>query len=358
MSTRRLLIVDDSVVMRRALTSAISGKPDLEVAGTASNGHVALMKIPLLQPDVVALDLDMPGTGGMETLAAIRETYPKLPVVVLTAATPQGAAATVEALTRGASDFVLKPDVTVPTADMLRRFGDELASKVALRDAGGSPGPRLPRTRSEPPSVHSRTGSRIDLLAIGVSTGGPQALTDLIPALPADFPVPILIVQHMPPLFTGLLAERLAAKARIPVAEARSSDTLVPGHAWIAPGDFHMALERHVGTVRIVTHRDPPENSCRPAVDVLFRSAAQVFGSHVLAVVMTGMGQDGLRGCEHIREAGGQVLVQDEASSVVWGMPGLVARAGLADQVLPLNKLGEEIIERVQSNRRNLRAVI
>jgi two-component system chemotaxis response regulator CheB len=162
----------------------------------------------------------------------------------------------------------------------------------------------------------------------------------------------------MPPPFTKLLADRLAAKARIPVAEGRSSDTLVPGRAWLAPGDFHLALERHDGAVRIVTHRDPPEHSCRPAVDVLFRSAAQTFGSHVLAVVMTGMGQDSLRGCEHIRAAGGHVLVQDEASSVVWGMPGLVARAGLADQVLPLNELGQEIIERVQSNRQNVRTSI
>ena len=180
---------------------------------------------------------------------------------------------------------------------------------------------------------------------------------DLIPRLPADFPVPILIVQHMPPMFTKLLADRLDATSNIAVAEGGCLQTAAPGHAWIAPGDFHMEVKRDHKLVRIVTHRNPPENSCRPAVDVLFRSVANVYGPHVLAVVMTGMGQDGLRGCEQIQAAGGQILVQDEASSVVWGMPGFVARAGLADQVVPLSRLSDEIIARVSRHRRTVSAV-
>ena len=195
------------------------------------------------------------------------------------------------------------------------------------------------------------TTGRVDVVVIGVSTGGPIALMDLLPRFASDFPVPILIVQHMPPVFTKLLAERLATKASIAVGEGRSSDALGPGHAWIAPGDAHMAVRRDGEAIRLVTHRNPPENSCRPAVDVLFRSVAEVYGPRVLAVVMTGMGRDGLRGCEDIQAAGGQVIVQDELSSVVWGMPGFVARAGIADQVLPLDELGAEIIERVGRHR-------
>jgi two-component system chemotaxis response regulator CheB len=181
---------------------------------------------------------------------------------------------------------------------------------------------------------------------------------EIMPAFTIDFPVPILIVQHMPPVFTKLLAERLAAKASIPVGEGMLYQTLAPGHAWVAPGDFHMTVERDGDEVRLVTDRSALENSCRPAADVLFRSLARVYGPHVLAVVMTGMGQDGLHGCEQVHAAGGQVIVQDEASSVVWGMPGFVARAGLADKVVPLKGLGAEIANRVWRHRYSARAAV
>jgi two-component system chemotaxis response regulator CheB len=174
---------------------------------------------------------------------------------------------------------------------------------------------------------------------------------NVIPAFPVDFPVPILIVQHMPPMFTNLLAERLAARARIKVAEGAASQLVEPGHAWIAPGGMHMAVGRDGGAVRLMTLHDPHENSCRPSADVLFRSVADVYGPHALAVVMTGMGQDGLRGCEHIHAAGGHILAQDESTSVVWGMPGRVARAGLADLILPLGELAAAIIGRVYQSR-------
>jgi two-component system chemotaxis response regulator CheB len=193
--------------------------------------------------------------------------------------------------------------------------------------------------------------SRIDLVAIGASTGGPNALAELFAALPGGFPVPLVVVQHMPPMFTQMLAERLSKNSHIPTLEAKSGMDLEPGKAWIAPGDFHLVVAEGGGRVRTRVHQDAPENACRPAVDPLLRSVASVYGANCLAVILTGMGQDGLRGCEAIRAAGGQVLAQDEASSVVWGMPGHVARAGLADKVLPLTLLAGEMIRRVSIGR-------
>jgi two-component system chemotaxis response regulator CheB len=361
MRNRRLLIVDDSAVIRRAVAAAFSDEPGVDVVGTASNGRIALMKIPLLRPDVIVLDVDMPEMDGIETLAAIRRLDPRLPVIILNVSTPLGVAATLGALIHGATDHVTKPDAEVPSDAALRIVGRELVSKVALwcpADVDDRPShPARAKADVSRRLPKSPAAARVDVLAIGISTGGPAALMDLIPRLPADFPVPILIVQHMPPMFTKLLADRLDATSNIAVAEGGCLQTAAPGHAWIAPGDFHMEVKRDHKTVRIVTHRDSPENSCRPAVDVLFRSVANVYGAHVLAVVMTGMGQDGLRGCEQIQAAGGQILVQDEASSVVWGMPGFVARAGLADQVVPLSRLSDEIIARVSRHRRTVSAV-
>lgn len=191
----------------------------------------------------------------------------------------------------------------------------------------------------------------IDVVAIGLSTGGPNALAALLPELPADFPVPILIVQHMPRLFTGQLAARLAARCALEVREGHHGAAIGPGQAWIAPGDHHMTVVRGARAPRLRIFQGPPENSCRPAADPLFRSVARSFGARALAVVMTGMGQDGLRGCECIRRAGGQVVVQDEPSSVVWGMPGAVAAAGLAHKVLPLSQIGAELVRRAAGGR-------
>ena len=188
-------------------------------------------------------------------------------------------------------------------------------------------------------------------MAVAASTGGPNALADLFAGLPADLPVPVVIAQHMPPMFTRQLAERLTARFAVRVEEGRAGVSLTPGHAWVAPGDYHMVLARDAAGVRLALNQDPPEQSCRPAADVLFRSVAKAFGPAALGVVLTGMGQDGLRGCEAIRAAGGRVIVQDEATSVVWGMPGAVARAGLADRVLPLAQLAPEVVRRVRVGR-------
>jgi two-component system chemotaxis response regulator CheB len=344
----RVLIVDDSVVLRRGLTAALSRDPDVAVAGSASSGRIALMKIPLLRPDIVALDIDMPGVDGLGALAAIRQAHPQLAVIVLNVPTAEGAAATVEALSLGAKDYVTKPAASDRSDDGMKMLAFELAAKIAPTSQQ--------RRREEGVGVADRGGAsspahRIDVVAIGVSTGGPSALTELLPSFDGDFPVPILIVQHMPASFTKLLAARLASRCRIRVAEAVAGQVLSPGCAWIAPGDFHLAVERDGDAVRMRLHRDAAENSCRPAADVLFRSVADVYGPHALAVVMTGMGRDGLNGCEEVYRQGGQVLVQDKASSVVWGMPGSIVRAGIADRIVPLGALGAAITERVRHHR-------
>jgi two-component system chemotaxis response regulator CheB len=337
----------------------------LEVVGAAANGRIGLAKIPQVNPDLVILDVEMPEMDGLQTLAALRKTYPRLPVIMFSTLTTRGAVATLDALSLGANDYVTKPANVGSVAVGMQRIREDLIPKIKALCAGITGIERPPMSalrtlRAEnhtPPrsgssveqAIHS-SGLRVDIVAIGVSTGGPNALAELLPQLPTDFPVPVVIVQHMPPLFTKLLAERLAAKSALRVNEGAADALLQPGCAWVAPGDFHMIVARDAA-VRLQLHQGPPENSCRPAVDVLFRSVAKLYGTGALAVVLTGMGQDGLRGCEEIREGGGQILVQDEASSVVWGMPGFVARAGLADKILPLEQMANEITRRVRENR-------
>ena len=354
----RILVVDDSVVIRRLLTDALSEDPSLEVVGAAANGRIALARIPQLNPDVVTLDVEMPEMDGLEALAEIRKTYARLPVIMFSTVTDRGAAATLDALSLGANDYVLKPSNVGGASAGIQRVRDELIPKIKVHAAGtGSAAPAAglmqPAALAKRPFVLAPPprGARVEIVAIGISTGGPNALAEVIPRLPADLPVPVVIVQHMPPIFTRFLAERLASKSRIGVAEAVPDQPVTPGHAWLAPGNFHMVVKRNGTAVLIQTHQGPPENSCRPAVDVLFRSVAAAYGSGALGVVMTGMGQDGLRGCENIREQGGQVIVQDEATSVVWGMPGFVAQAGLADKVLPLGQMADEIVRRVRDRR-------
>lgn len=344
MSKIRVLVVDDSVTIRKLVSTELAADPLIEVVGTAANGKIALARITQLSPDLITLDVEMPEMDGIEALREIRKTHPKLPVIMFSALTVQGAKATLDALALGATDYFTKPSggSIVESSAVLRNELIPAIKAICKQGARILPPFPLPAPR--------RT-SRIEAVAVGTSTGGPNALTDLFAGLPADFPVPIAIVQHMPPMFTRLLAERLSSKFALKVEEGRAGGELKPGHAWVAPGDFHMTVQRDGTIVRVALNQDPPENSCRPAADVLFRSMAQVYGSGLLAVVMTGMGQDGLRGCEAVREAGGQIIVQDEASSVVWGMPGFVAKAGLADKILPLSGLAEEILQRVRVGR-------
>lgn len=355
----RALVVDDSAVIRRLVSDVLASDREIEVVGFAADGRIALAKIPQVNPDVIVLDVEMPVMNGLEALRELRKTYLRLPVIMFSTLTERGASATLDALALGASDYVAKPSNAGSATAARQRIRDELIPKIkahcaAVPELGISPATPRPDAPfpSNLPARPLRSGSeRVDVVAIGVSTGGPNALAELIPQLPANLPVPVLIVQHMPPIFTRFLAERLSAKSQIPVSEGRPGEAVKAGPVRVAPGDFHMVVERAGGIVRIGTHQGPPENSCRPAVDVLFRSVAEVYGAHALGVVMTGMGQDGLRGCQCICEAGGQVLAQDQATSVVWGMPGFVARAGLADKVLPLGQLAGEIVRRVWRQR-------
>ena len=345
----RLLIVDDAVVIRRLLADCFAGDPDIEVVGTAANGQIALAKLTQLNPDVVTLDMEMPVMDGLQTLAAIRRTHRALPVIMFSTLTERGAAATLDALALGASDYVTKPANVGSVGAAMQRVREELIPKIRAlcgRKAAAVPVPVRPANGTRPPFASAFPGP-VDIVAIGVSTGGPNALAALLPGFIKPFPVPVAIVQHMPPLFTRLLAERLAAVSGLVAHEGEGGAEILPGEVWVAPGGRHMELERVSDSIRIFTNENPPENSCRPAVDVLFRSVARTYGSRALAVVLTGMGQDGLRGCEHIREAGGRVLAQDQASSVVWGMPGAVAGAGLADAILPLAAMADEINRRV-----------
>lgn len=340
----RVLVVDDSSVIRKVLTHALASNPDIEVAGTAPSGPIALAKIPQLNPDVVTLDVEMPGLNGIQTLAEIRKVYPKLPVIMFSSLTERGASATLEALAMGASDYVTKP--SAENLDRARELiRKELVTKIlffARRRIAATPASAVKATPK--PRLG---GQRIDVLAIGSSTGGPNALLDLLPRLPADLPVPVVLVQHMPPLFTRFLAERLDSRSPLCVREAERGAALKPGQVWVAPGDYHMTVERKPSSVVLSLNQGPPENSCRPAVDVLFRSVATAYGANVLAVVLTGMGYDGARGAQAIREAGGEIFVQDESSSVVWGMPGAVVAAGAADKICPLSAIASEIAGRI-----------
>jgi len=337
----RILIVDDSAVVRRELTDLLVSDPEIVVAGTAENCIQALARIAEVKPDLVTLDLGMPGRGGLEGLVEIRKRYRKLPVLVFGSLAEGGAAAILDALSRGASDYVTKPSNLEIELSAVR---EELLRKIKSLCTALAAQPRRSPTTAP---VSGRPQPRIDVVAIGTSTGGPNALAGLIPQLPPDFRVPILIVQHMPPMFTRLLADRLNALSCLRVQEGKDGQKLRRGQVWIAPGDHHMTVTRKGADFVLGVNHDAQENSCRPAVDVLFRSVAQSYGANVLAVVLTGMGSDGTRGSAVIREAGGEVIVQDEASSVVWGMPGSVVAADLADRIYPLDGMGREVALRV-----------
>jgi two-component system chemotaxis response regulator CheB len=351
MAPIRILVVDDSVVIRKVLSDTLSADPALEVVGTASDGHIALARIPLLQPDLITLDIEMPVMNGLETLALVRKSYPKLPVIMFSSLTERGAAATLDALALGASDYATKPSQTGSPAVAIEQIRIELIPKIkALCGIARWEVPRLPRPQSAP-KVRVRANWRIEVVAIGASTGGPNALGEVLPRIPNDFPVPIVVVQHMPPIFTRQFAERLSVRSAIRVEEGSAGAILSPAHAWIAPGDFHMKVTRKGLNWRLNLDQGPKVNSCRPAVDVLFRSVVAAYGANVLGVVMTGMGTDGVLGAQEIHDAGGDVIVQDLASAVVWGMPGAVYTLGISDGAYPLDRLAAEITRRVRQSR-------
>lgn len=346
------MVVDDSALVRRMLTDILAANPAFEVVAAVANAEQALQKLESAKLDVMTLDVEMPGMSGIALLAEIRKRAPRLPVVMFSSLTQRGAMTTLEALARGATDYATKPSGGKTREESIEHVQRELVPKLlALGQRPTAPTP-VAFARSQPKAAPQAQG-KVEIVAIGCSTGGPNALTALFGGLPASLPVPILIVQHMPPIFTKSLAERLSAIGGPTVREATDGEVLQPGVALIAPGGFHMKVVLRGRVACVALDRGPLVNSCRPAVDNLFNSVAEAYGAGTLAVVMTGMGSDGLHGCEAIQAKGGQILAQDEATSVVWGMPGFVAKAGLAHAVLPLAALSTEVLVRT-SRRRNV----
>lgn len=350
------MVVDDAVVVRRMLTEVLNGQPDVEVVAVASTGKQALEKLEMLKPDILTLDIEMPEMDGLQCLKEVRKKYPKLPVLMFSTLTERGAVSTLEALSLGANDYVTKPANVGSVGAAVQRIQEELVPKIRLLAGRSSAIPAAPASaaapvRSSVTPMRMPEPARVDVVAIGVSTGGPNALAEMLPELPAELPVPIVIVQHMPPVFTKTFAERLDTKCKLRVREASHGSELLAGHIWIAPGDFHLTVARMGTSFQLHTNQGPHENSCRPAVDVLFRSVATVYGSNALGIVLTGMGQDGLRGSESMAAAGARILAQDEASSVVWGMPSFIAKSGFCDKVLPLKEIAREIVARVAFQR-------
>jgi two-component system chemotaxis response regulator CheB len=345
----KVLVVDDAVVVRRLLTTVIEDDPMLEVVGQAPNGAIGLSKIEQLRPDVVTLDIEMPEMDGLQALAEIRKKYRDLPVIMFSTLTERGASATMEALSLGASDYVTKPANVGSVTMAMESVRSQLIPRIkALVKVG--PGRAPAAVTPAPPPIRvvaaPRTG-RIEVVAIGSSTGGPNALQSVLTRLPASFDKPIVITQHMPAVFTRYLAQRLDGACKIRVKEAEPGDRLEAGLALLAPGDWHMTLKRSgPADVSVRLDQSEPVHFCRPSVDVMFRSLADTHGGNVLAVVLTGMGSDGRDGCAALKQRGAEVLIQDQATSVVWGMPGAVHQSGLADQTLPIDEIGGAIAQK------------
>ncbi len=351
----RVLVVDDTTTYRMIVKQVLARIEGVEVVGTAANGKIALEKIQQLKPDLLTLDIEMPVLDGLGVLRRLRDSNDPTAAIVLSALTTEGADATVQALRLGAYDFVVKPSGVSAddSADALTR---ELSTRIGsfskrreIHDLlSEKPRPAAPSILTTTPSVNRArrpNAIAISVVAIGVSTGGPQALTRVLPALPANFPTPILVVQHMPPMFTESLARDLNGRCKIAVSEGKEGQTIEAGQVIIAPGGRQMGINRSFGKPAIHLTDDPPMNNCRPAVDYLFRAVAKVFGPRALGVIMTGMGNDGTMGCRLFKKNGAHVIVQDEQSCVVYGMPRAPAEEGLADAIVSLDRMADEIVK-------------
>ncbi|MEN1678221.1 MAG: chemotaxis-specific protein-glutamate methyltransferase CheB [Planctomycetota bacterium] len=350
----RVVVVDDSTLYRKIVRDVLASLPGVEVVGAASDGQQALEQIHALKPDLVTLDFEMPRLNGVGVLKAIAGKPDAPAAIMVSAFTAAGATATTDALAEGAFDFILKPNTKSLEAsvDQLRKDLTPKLHAVRLRSRGtsGQRGAVATRrvARPAPPSVPRRTfGGPTKpkrVIAIAVSTGGPQALTKLLPQFPASTPCPIVIVQHMPPMFTASLAADLDRRCPLSVVEGAHGMPVQRGSIYIAPGGKQMRVAGGENAVRLEITNDPPERNCKPAADYLFRSVADTYGDTAAAVVLTGMGDDGTRGSESIKQKGGVVIAQDEASCVVYGMPKSVVDAGHVDLIAPLSEVAKRVL--------------
>jgi two-component system, chemotaxis family, protein-glutamate methylesterase/glutaminase len=339
----RVLIVDDSAVARRAIRDALSHDPEIEVVDAACDAYVAREMILKHDPDVITLDLEMPRMDGLTFLRILNEHHP-LPVVVVSALTPQGSAKAMEAMDAGAVDVIAKPSGSQALGEAAHYLAYHVKAAARARLHPRSPGPG---TTASPPAAPPRAPGEFSdrrIIVIGASTGGVEALRFLLPRLPDGLP-PIAVVQHIPPNFSRLMAERLNELCPFEVREAVEGDTFRPGLCLVAPGDYHLALVRFGRGYRARLTQSPPVHHCRPAVDVLFRSAAEHAGAHAVAVLLTGMGVDGARGMKALHTTGAQTLAEHEDSCVVYGMPQAAIKLGAADEVVPLPKMPQAILQ-------------
>lgn len=353
----RVLVVDDSVMYRKVLSDVLSDIPGVEVVGTATDGKVALAKIPQLQPDMMTLDFDMPELNGLMVLERVRVDHPDLKTIMVSTHTKEGAAITLKALELGALTFITKPRTENPLESrtvlfdqlvpVIKEIRDQiLPSQHLVNEDQAILHPSM--SDAVPETTTSRAGSaRIQIVAIGVSTGGPKALTELIPCLPEDLRVPVVIVQHMPSDFTAALAVSLDQKSAVKVVEAENNMVLKRGTVFIAPGGKQMKVVTISGQAMLEVNDDPPENHCQPSADYLFRSVSKGYGKHALGIIMTGMGSDGVLGLRLMKRRGAQVIAQDRQSCVVFGMPAEAIQAGVVDCVVPLNQIATQILQRV-----------
>jgi two-component system chemotaxis response regulator CheB len=372
----RVLVIDDSAVARGLMTRWIEEDPDLVLVGAAVDGEQGIRKAEELKPDLIVLDVEMPKMDGLAALPILLKTVPNCRVVMASTLTRRGGEVTIRALSMGAADYAPKPQAgRLAGAEEFRR---DLLSK--LKALAPRPIPPVPTSRdvrppqsqplapqatpaAAPPARRAfqpvasapisrgstpRSTAAPAIIAIGSSTGGPEALRVVMSKCGPNITAPVVIAQHMPALFTKILAEHLAKASNMPCKEAENGERLLGGHIYIAPGDFHFTVRRDAAGFYAVLDQSPPINFCRPAVDPLFQSVAEATNGRALGVVLTGMGHDGREGARALRAGGGTILAQDEATSIVWGMPGAIAEAGLADQILPLSEIGSDIVRRAK----------
>ncbi|MCG8401516.1 MAG: chemotaxis response regulator protein-glutamate methylesterase [Firmicutes bacterium] len=361
----KVLVVDDSALMRRVVTRLLEAQPDISVIDTAQDGEEAIRKVASLHPHVVTMDVEMPGLNGVQTVSRLMRMHP-LPVIMLSAHTTEGARVTMEALAAGAVDFVAKPQkpggaetMAAELARKIRVVRNSALQRAAIAHTPRRPAPatrQVPQPRKAAPATRARTAAfgdpPVELVVIGSSTGGPAALQQLLPNLPAAFPCSVVIVQHIPVGFSGPMAEHLNRKCKMQVTHAGHGDQLLPGRVLVAPAGYDLLLRRYgsrLGVALNKGNKPVPPGGFRPSVDGVMNSAAEVVGAGALGVLLTGMGRDGARGMLAIKQRGGRTIAQDERTSVVYGMPKAAADIGAADSILPLPQIAMEIIRGVST---------